>query len=358
MNKFLLNRLVLSRVRGVFAGALIGELLGSQVEDLSREEILKRTDGFGIRGFDHTDIGPDSPGDEWLMTAAVAESLMEVYHFSPRKLVLAQMRAITQNPKKTFGPTTEKSLREMYRYVETDGAEGRSYDAPATSGSCGNGVAGKVSPLALYYFLKAFKNQEWSLVHAREDFLRFGLMTHPDPRAAIAAYAVAEYIMYFLRYRHPEQCYDLIPEFVILNNVCETERLLQKEHPELNWLSDNSFSHSMMRWLDNGLLVQMNDEQAAKIIGTGCFALESVSLALYLALKYRNDFRAGVLAAVNAGGDNDSVASMVGAMIGASVGVHGIPEEWIHHHQLICGLAFDEMADRFFAVFGDHVPLI
>ena len=37
----------------------------------------------------------------------------------------------------------------------------------------------------------------------------------------------------------------------------------------------------------------------------------------------------GILEAVNAGGDTDTIAAMVGAMIGCNVGLEGIPEEWL-----------------------------
>ena len=45
-------------------------------------------------------------------------------------------------------------------------------------------------------------------------------------------------------------------------------------------------------------------------------------------LRHATDFQAGVLEAVNAGGDTDTNASIVGALIGTKVGVQGIPDEW------------------------------
>jgi ADP-ribosylglycohydrolase len=66
-----------------------------------------------------------------------------------------------------------------------------------------------------------------------------------------------------------------------------------------------------------------------KRVGTSCFALESIPFSIAIFLRNLTDFRAGILEAVNCGGDTDSNASMVGAMIGANVGLKGIPKEWL-----------------------------
>lgn len=63
-------------------------------------------------------------------------------------------------------------------------------------------------------------------------------------------------------------------------------------------------------------------------IRTGCFSLESVPFSVATFLRHPKDFRAGVLEAVNAGGDTDTTGSMVGGMIGANCGIEGIPAEW------------------------------
>jgi len=64
--------------------------------------------------------------------------------------------------------------------------------------------------------------------------------------------------------------------------------------------------------------------------GTSCYCLESVPFAISVFFRHPTDFRAGIFEAVNAGGDTDSNASMVGALIGANVGMTGIPEGMLH----------------------------
>ena len=45
-------------------------------------------------------------------------------------------------------------------------------------------------------------------------------------------------------------------------------------------------------------------------------------------LRHMDDFAGGITEAVNAGGDTDTNAAIVGSLIGARVGMDGIPSEW------------------------------
>ena len=87
------------------------------------------------------------------------------------------------------------------------------------------------------------------------------------------------------------------------------------------------------------LLYQALERETASIddvillLGNGSFAPEALSLALYLTLKNANSFRRAVLAAVNSygdfGGDTDAVAFITGALVGGYLGVSSIPQEWL-----------------------------
>lgn len=59
----------------------------------------------------------------------------------------------------------------------------------------------------------------------------------------------------------------------------------------------------------------------------GAFALESVPAALYCFLRWPEDPREAILAAVNAGYDADTVASMTGNLVGARVGADWLARE-------------------------------
>ncbi len=65
-----------------------------------------------------------------------------------------------------------------------------------------------------------------------------------------------------------------------------------------------------------------------RLKATTSVAVAAVVTALWLAARYRDDYRRAILEAINAGGDTDTVAAIVGAVVGASVGLSGIPAEW------------------------------
>ena len=63
-------------------------------------------------------------------------------------------------------------------------------------------------------------------------------------------------------------------------------------------------------------------------LGEGWVAEETLGISLYCALRYQNDFSAGIIAAVNHNGDSDSTGSVTGNILGAFLGYDAIPEKW------------------------------
>jgi ADP-ribosylglycohydrolase len=55
----------------------------------------------------------------------------------------------------------------------------------------------------------------------------------------------------------------------------------------------------------------------------------SLAISLYCSLKFSDNFKRGVLAAVNHSGDSDSTGSITGAILGSLLGVKSIPGAWI-----------------------------
>ncbi len=59
------------------------------------------------------------------------------------------------------------------------------------------------------------------------------------------------------------------------------------------------------------------------------FAIASVVSAVYLALCSTENFEETLVAAVNMGGDADTIGAMVGGMAGAAAGPGAVPERWL-----------------------------
>lgn len=63
--------------------------------------------------------------------------------------------------------------------------------------------------------------------------------------------------------------------------------------------------------------------------GVSGFVMHTVPVAMHAALSHPNDFRGALLTAIGCGGDTDTVAAIVGGVVGAGVGKEGIPAEWL-----------------------------
>lgn len=78
----------------------------------------------------------------------------------------------------------------------------------------------------------------------------------------------------------------------------------------------------------------MSDIDAISWLGEGWVGEEALGIATYCALKYRDDFKKALIAAVNHDGDSDSTGAITGNILGAYLGLSRIPAEWIEKVEL------------------------
>lgn len=71
-------------------------------------------------------------------------------------------------------------------------------------------------------------------------------------------------------------------------------------------------------------------DEIVDIIGTGVYAYESVAAAFGLMVAANGDTLQGIYAGVNAGNDTDSVATIIGGILGALNGSEVFPEEYVN----------------------------
>ena len=79
-------------------------------------------------------------------------------------------------------------------------------------------------------------------------------------------------------------------------------------------------------------------------IGEGWVGEEAIALSIFFACKFKNDFKSALLAAVNNGGDSDTLGSITGNILGAYLGLKRIPKYWankIEEKDLITTLSQD-----------------
>jgi ADP-ribosylglycohydrolase len=329
------------KFRGCLIGAAIGDALGMPVETLNHLQIALTTEGKGVQGYlkpiqkkiaDTRDLPPGSTTDDTQLMLAVCHSLIDCRRFSlvdqARKLIEAGI-----NSPFNYGRATKRGMDEIAPWFATEGARGRNPEAhvaaPSSEGEgCGNGVAMKVEPLALYHAAVYGTNRVDPLL---DDVMSLGLMTHGDPRASISAYATSVIIGAAFA-GEPMGIEDVIGLVMLAE---KRYRFFRK--------SGRDFSSALLGAREH----LASAEGLRDNVGTGGICLESVAFSIATFFRHPADFRTGVLEAVNAGGDADTTASMVGGMIGANVGLSGIPQDLVDG--LSCRrrlmMAADDLAD-------------
>jgi hypothetical protein len=63
--------------------------------------------------------------------------------------------------------------------------------------------------------------------------------------------------------------------------------------------------------------------------GVTGYVMHTVPVALHVWLRFPGDYRAAVTEVIRLGGDTDTTAAIVGALVGSSVGKNGIPATWL-----------------------------
>ena len=89
--------------------------------------------------------------------------------------------------------------------------------------------------------------------------------------------------------------------------------------------------------------------ETIETLGKGWIAEETLAISLYCALTHGNDFRQGVMPAVNHSGDSDSTGAVFGQIFGAMHGIRRLPEDLLMELELKA--IIQEMADDLFERF-------
>ncbi len=175
------------------------------------------------------------------------------------------------------------------------------------NGSFGNGAAMRVSPVGLFYHPDLDKIQEEAIKQAS--------ITHAHPlgqwgavmQACCVGLAVSQDPKGPFR---KEQMVTNLRE-VLWRGQIEYMKALNK----------------IEEMVAQGKKLQAR--QVVQVFGNGVEALFSVPSACYIAITYSPDFCDAIRAAISLGGDTDTIAGMVGAIVGAHVGEKGLPGDWI-----------------------------
>ncbi len=295
------------RVTAMFLLVGIGDALGLPVETMTAGAINKK---FGrITDYIDTAFHRDFVGspkgttsDDTQFTLAVARSLTRSKGFDMNDMARAHIEAADVTTR-GWGGSTRDSIARLKAGVHWSGS--------GSPGGTGNGVAIKISAMAALLASKE-KNVFWYCMpeHYR-DISTLARMTHNTTLGVTSGIVMVDALLFAL---WPSKLFYITE----LHGVAALVESLEKD------ISKNKLSPAL-RGLRNVDFITP-DNEIRKLFGDGgCVVYESLPVALALFLRKPDSIDA-LYDAVNFGGDTDSVASMVGALIGARNGTTIIPE--------------------------------
>lgn len=277
------------RIRGSLLGLAIGDALGARFEGASAREMrrryptpaamLERLPGRTLHFTDDTE-----------MAFAVAEVLAIK---SPTKASYAQTLAANFSDWRGYGRGTVAVLKAILRGVDVAAAPFHYF----ADGSLGNGAAVRVAPIGLVFGDAPVLLEN----HARAS----AKATHAHPLgiagAVLMAHAVAFSLQSAGRPFVREQFFDTL-QAVDVPDVMMAALVRAR-----------AASH----------------ESNLQKLGTGTIALESVPTALASFANNPDDVVGSIAGAILLGGDCDTIAAMVGALVGARHGESALPPRWL-----------------------------
>ncbi|MEN6341585.1 MAG: ADP-ribosylglycohydrolase family protein [Methanospirillum sp.] len=264
------------RVRGCLLGLAVGDALGAPFEGGDRPERWCRRmepDGrFPRRAGAVT--------DDTLEAIAIAESLITCRGFSPPDLVVRLLAGFRAHPE-YYGPTSTQVFSLVEAGVDPSAAARIVHEERGSSRT--NGPVMRGPPIGIVYAGRAVG--EVSMVAAR--------LTHYDPVAGAASGFVNRMASELCRGQSRKAAY-----LAALDDCRDPETLAVLG----SWRA-----HPIVPSLD-------------------ALELAHAAVAVFMTTS---TFAGAVEAAVNMGGDSDTLGAVTGALAGASYGVGAIPEEWL-----------------------------
>lgn len=306
--------------RGCLLGGAIGDALGWPVEFLDSGDIEKKFGESGIQDLICFNSKKALVTDDTQMTLFTAEGILRsetrgnekgICH-PPSVVYYSYLRWLN-----TQGYPRLKDFEEIYDGWLFSTKELHARRAPGVSclnallsgrqgsidepinDSKGCGGVMRVAPVGLFYSKeKAFKMAA-----------DFASLTHGHPSGYLSAGALAFIIAEII---------DGVDIDTAVEDTLE-ELTKYKGHEECYKLLHEAYNLSQSK---------IAPRNAISRLGEGWVGEEALAIAVYCALKYKKDFRKALITSVNHDGDSDSTGAITGNILGAYLGVEGIPIEW------------------------------
>ena len=294
----------LNRLAGTVLGGAIGDAMGHPTEFIrSFRAIRERFGESGVTGYelywerDGRRFAPYT--DDTQMAEVVLRSLL-VAHAEDLDLdatmrIMAggfvEWRRRPQGGHRAPGNACMSGCEALER-----GEPWRTAGGPR-AGGCGSVM--RAYPFGLVFRNDPRRAERWSVAHSA--------LTHRDPIALAASAAMAVGVARTLR---GEDGNDVLSEMV---------GAAARYSPRTAAMMAEAWDDAMAGRPVEDVLARLE----------GWAAHEAIAAAVYIVARHPRDARAAILEGANTPGDSDSLATLAGALIGARVGLSGLPASWV-----------------------------
>ncbi len=291
------------RIEGMMLGLAIGDALGNTTE--SRLPSERRARHGEIRDY-LRDMG--YPSDDSQLAFWTLEQLIADRGFVPERVA----RRFGQDRIFGIGSTVRRFLRAFH-----DGVPWQQ----CGQHSAGNGALMRIAPVLIPH-LRAPSPELWV------DAALCAMITHNDSVAIASAVALIALLWDLLAMDAPPTPEWWLSRFAGVLRDLECGDSYGARSPALA-----DFQGPLWKLLEQELPTAYDQHlpvhQACDRWYSGAYLLETVPCVLYTLLRYGDEPEEAIVRAVNDTRDNDTVASIVGAAVGALHGRAGLPHRWI-----------------------------
>jgi len=304
------------RIEGMMLGLAIGDALGittegmipqdrhrhyGEIRDYLPNRYVQPGPGDGVRGY---------PSDDTQLAFWTLEQLLEDNGFVPEHVA----RRFCRDRIFGIGSAVRGFVTAFQRGIEW-------YRAGQPSAA--NGALMRIAPILIPHLLQP-SAELWV------DTALCAMITHNDSASISACLAFVRMLWELLhREQAPEPLW-WIREYVTVAQELETERSYQPRGG-IHGDYDGPLSRFIIEKVTPAYSRGLSVTDACDSWCSGVFLLETVPSVLYILMKHGHDFEQAVLRAVNDTRDNDTIAAIVGAAVGALHGRKNIPPRWIEN---------------------------
>jgi ADP-ribosylglycohydrolase len=209
------------------------------------------------------------------------------------------------------------TVRDFIRAYKDRGAPWHQAGQP----SAGNGALMRIAPVLLPHIASP-SPRLWS------DAAVAGMITHNDPASIGSCVAFTHLLWELLRRRHWPRPEWWVRRFVETLRTVEGDVARYTPHaPGLTGLT--TLAGFTTQHVEAALAEPLATREALDRWYSGAYLLETVPSVLYILARHGRDPEEAIVRAVNDTKDNDTIAAIVGAAVGALHGLSALPERWV-----------------------------